>query len=108
MRTITYKNKYGVLEFKVGSYQKVSTIHSKDVNESLFFDIGTAEKIALITENRSIQLCVNSDFKKMFLIHHSASDIAAVCEVTKIEFGSEINATEELDKPSSHYPIWSF
>jgi hypothetical protein len=46
-----YKNKYGRLEIEVvGSYQKVSTIHSKKIKDNHFFNIDDAEKIALITD----------------------------------------------------------
>lgn len=105
MEKLSYQNKYGYLEFEVGEYQDVRTIHSKNLDTSLFFEIETAEHIALITENRGIQLSVTWDHKKMFLIHHKASDIAAVCKITKIEFNSNFNAREILAIPSNHLKV---
>jgi hypothetical protein len=104
MSILTYKNKYGYLEFEViENYRDISTIHSKDLQDNLFFEIEVAEHIALITENRDIQLSVTYDPKKMFLIHHQSSSVAAVCRITKIEFNSDFNAREILAIPSKPY-----
>ena len=101
MEKITYKNKYGKLKIKVcGTYQNVRGITSKNLPDNLFFEIKIAEQIALITENRGIQLSVTADYKKMYLIHHKNSDTGAVCEIINIEFNSNFNATKELSRPS--------
>lgn len=96
---ITYKNKYGYLEFDVvGEYQDVTKISSKRVDAEFFFDISTAEKIALITNNKDIQLCFTYPTNgTAFLVHHKSSGIAAVCRITKIEFDNKFNATKELE-----------
>lgn len=104
MNKITYQNKYGFLEFEViEAYREVATIHSKDLQQDVFFEIDDAEKIALITENKGIQLSVNQGHTKMFLIHHKTSNIAAVCRVIKIDFNSKFNAREILETPSKPY-----
>ena len=103
MEKITYKNKYGHLEFEVGSYQEIRTISSKTIPDDLFFEIGVAEQIALITGNRKVQLSVSSNLKKMYLVHHKTSSVVAICKITKLKFNSSFNATKELDKPNYFY-----
>lgn len=106
---IEYENKYGSLELEtVSEYKKVGEIRSKDLDPSLFFDIETAEQIALITGNKGIQLSVTYLPGKMFVIHHASSDIAAVCKVKSILFNDDdFNAREELAKPRPYHPFWS-
>ena len=95
-------NQYGSLKLEIiGEYQDVSGIHSRNLNKELFFDIETAEKIALITENRGIQLSVFSgDHSKMFVVHHATSSSAAVCKLVELKFKEEINARDEIERLS--------
>ena len=102
MGTIKFANKYGSLELEVVTYYKeVSTIHSIDVDPSLLFSIDDAEKIALITGNKGIQICfVASDRSKAFLIHHKEASLAAVCRVSSLNYTSGKNPTKELENPT--------
>jgi hypothetical protein len=99
---LTYKNKYGCLEIEiVGPYQKVSTIRCKDIDERYSFDMDTAKKIALITENNRVQLCFSSgNLNKVFLVHHQSSSMAAVCKIVSLDFDNNINARSELARPN--------
>jgi hypothetical protein len=96
---IIYKNKYGKLEIEpIADYQHVSEIHSKNVNQDCFFDINTAEKIALITDNHNIQISfAHGNFKEFYLVHHIKSDIARVCKINYVVFDNNINATKEIE-----------
>ena len=96
-----YENKYGRLEFKiVAPYQKVSTINSKDIDDSLFFTIDDAEKIALITENRHIQIVFcYPNLKKAYLLHHSSCSVCAPCKIISLDFDNNIDARAVLALP---------
>ena len=103
-KIISYKNKYGSIDFEVGDYQNVRTISSKNIDASLFFSISTAEQIALITGNERIQLSVvPPDYKRMYLIHHISSDIVSVGKIIKIEFNQNCNAQEVLAMESKRF-----
>lgn len=98
-----YKNSYGVVEFEVvGPYQSVSGMWAKDFDQSCAFSLDDAEKIALITGNRHIQMVFPMWAKdKSFLIHHESSGSAALCRVTKIQFDSDVKPADELDRLNS-------
>jgi len=91
-------NKYGQFEFAVIShYQDVSKMSSVNFDPSCFFGIEEAEKIALITGNKDIQLGFASwDRSKAFLLHHQSSSLAALCKIVSINFCTSINPTLEL------------
>ena len=99
MENLVYQNKYGRLELQPGEYQNVSDIHSKDLDEDVFFGIDEAEKIALITENKNIQLAfAYPELKKAFVLHHKSFDAAAVCRVVSLEFTGGVNPQEEIER----------
>lgn len=98
---IRYHNKYGSLEIEViEAYRNISTIRSKELSSALFFDISTAEKVALITENKGVQLSPTADYKTMYLVHHESPSMAAVCRVVKVDFNADYDARKELAKPN--------
>lgn len=103
MDKIKYENKYGKLEIEVSEYKHISEITSKNVNT--FFDIETAEKIALITGNRGIQICVSPDLKRFYLVHHKSYDIVSVAKVVTLEYLHTNIPREELQKST---PILHF
>ena len=103
-----YKNKYGQLELEViGPYQDVTKMKSKEFDDSCFFGIAEAEKIALITDNCGIQLSFSGgakpDINKGYMLHHESSGIAALCRIVSLNFDKEINATKALDYPRSGF-----
>lgn len=104
---LKYENKYGTLELEIVSdYQNVSSIHSKNLSPDLFFNITTAEKIALISGNEDIQLSVTFDAKKMFVIHHKSSNVAAVCRVKSINYTYDVTPQLELARPNPYGQIY--
>lgn len=53
-----FQNKFGAVTFlPISDVAHISTIHGVNLYPSCMFDIETAKKIALITDNRRIQLC---------------------------------------------------
>lgn len=100
---LIYENKYGRLEIEIISpYKDVSKMYSKDFDESCFFTLDEAEKIALITGNRDIQLCFSrmNDSYRVALLHHKSSSSAALCKISNLEFDSAVNPAKELDWPA--------
>jgi hypothetical protein len=102
--THIYENEYGCLEIEVvGEYQRVAAIESNNFDAGCFFTIDEAEKIALITGNRGIQLGFPSfDLKKAYVLYHQSPSVAAVCRVVRLDFGKGINATKELEHPNPY------
>lgn len=96
----SYKNEYGELE--VESISKTQSLHGwyvKDLPDDIKFDLDTAEKIVLITENRKSQITGDWFGNKMcvFVYHISPSDVQ-ICKINKLIFTSSVNPTEELEK----------
>ena len=90
---ITYTHKkYGTLTLKrVTSYMNVGQFHSSKVPADCFFSAEEAEKIALITENRRVQLCpvmdkIGTSMPFYLVVHSSASE---ACLVQPIEINYE-------------------
>jgi len=97
---VIYKNKYGELKLTVDNYVNIKTIFGKDLNENCLFDIAIAEKIALITENKNIQI---SFFKKdsqykAYVVHHKSSDTVSICQIKELNFINNVNPQKEIEK----------
>lgn len=97
----TYENRYGRLVTEVtGEYQRASGISCKKLglDDSYFFSIDDAEKIALITDNRGIQIAPMVERRAAYLIHHKTGKIAAVCKVVSLDwFDQNIIAEKEIE-----------
>lgn len=86
---ITYQNKYGRLKLvPVDAYRDINSISSELTSaKENQIPIDVAEQVALITESRRIQLCVNiGDLRGFFVVHHKSAKEAAVCSVQDLEF----------------------
>ena len=98
---IAYNNEYGNLEFElfdIEGFREVGEISSENIDNNLFFDIDIAEQIALITQNVRVQVgFVFPTNGKAYLIYHQSSNMGAVCKITKLEFTSKVNPTEEIE-----------
>jgi hypothetical protein len=92
-----YSNKYGFLKFMVGDKQPISTLCSDNFPNHIFFDLETAEKIALITENKKIQICFKS-LEKMYLVYHFTISEVGLCLVKKLEFSSPVIPSKEIER----------
>lgn len=102
---VVYTNRYGTVKFRpVTEYMPVKNISFDKLRlpETILFDIDTAEKIVLITDNRNSQISFppskgeKNQLKKAYFIHHSSTSVAAACELVSIDFISDINPTEEI------------
>ncbi len=97
---IKYQNKYGTLELLPLDYRHVSEIRHKDVPADLKFDTTTVEQIALITDNRRIQLVPNypANLHEWMVCHHNAPDTCAVCRIVSIDFVSDVDPQTEIQR----------
>jgi len=95
---IQYENKYGTLELQPLEYRHVSTVLHATTPDDLKFDFETAEKIALITENRHIQLAFVTKPCRALVVHHESPDTVAVCRVHSLNFIAPVNAREEIER----------
>lgn len=65
------------------------------------FDLDTAERIALITENRGVQICCPMHWRgQAFLILHDGPSAGAVCRVSVVEWLSDEDPIEVLSRES--------
>ena len=96
---IRYENRYGTLDLEPLEYGHVSKAQHSNTPDELKFDTDTAEKIALITENRHIQLVPPWPITKpvrWFVAHHSSPSICATCRIVSLVFTSKVNPREEI------------
>jgi hypothetical protein len=96
------------LEFKVvGAYRDVSGIRCLDLDPGLALGLEDAEKIALITGNRDIQVAFTFPWDgKAFLLHHEASGLAAECRIVRLDFEADVNARDILARPNPWRGPW--
>lgn len=99
MGTKNFSNKYGSLKVVfVGERQEVSKIKSAEFPEDVFFDMETAEKIALITNNRRMQI----SFRKIdkgnhgYLLYHFLASEVSLCRIESLTFSSDVIPSEEI------------
>ena len=104
--TLTFKNKYGTLVIEpVGEVVYVRDIHGKDTPKELWFDMDTAEKIALITENWHVQLCIHS-LKEVYLIAHTACEKAFRVKIVTLEYIGPANPMAEIERCNRCTPCY--
>lgn len=106
-KTIEFKNKYGSLTLEVVSdFVKVKDLGLvKDLPEDQKFSMETAEQIALITDNRGIQIVFDStNIKIASVAVHDSVSTAAWAKIKHIDFDEKIDATEELRISPSRVP----
>jgi hypothetical protein len=84
-----YQNKYGRIEFDlVSEVRHVSTIHGVDIDDQYKFDIRTAEQVALITDNRRIQICPQRTPKGyvLYVVLHATPSTVAVGRIKDLVY----------------------
>ena len=105
MQSIKYSNRFGTLTLNpVTNYVPVSSIvycQSVEAQQNTI-DIETAEKVALITENANVQLCMpmKLGLTSGFVIHHKGPSVACVCKVDIESFTTEDgnSPAEQIDE----------
>ncbi|MFT5715962.1 MAG: hypothetical protein ACI9T7_000135 [Oleiphilaceae bacterium] len=112
---IHFENRFGKLILtRVTEYVPVSTIGYETCIEAQqnTIDLETAEKVALITENRHIQLCLPMKLGLMsgFVIHHIGPHDACVCKVDIVSFEAAggMSPSEQITSLAPIHPYGSF
>lgn len=91
--TTEYRNRYGALTVEpVSELMHVRDIRCADFPDSIKFDLDTAEKIALITENRRSQIAFSTWTRSSLgiLIVHATESTARVVRVVCLDYTGEI------------------
>lgn len=99
MSVINFNNQYGFLSLSIVTpYMQVSQINSKMLPPGVTFSITTAEQIALITDNKHIQISfIPGDLRIAYVMHHISASVAAVCEVVNLTMHKKIDAQKEIE-----------
>lgn len=97
---IKYNNKYGSLTLvRTEDYTYVGDMSSKDIkDEDYFISIEEAEQVALITDNKGIQIAFdpNSKYKKAYVVHHKNSSTAAFVKVEDLRYTNNKSAQDQI------------
>ena len=97
MKQTTYENKYGKLVVEhLTDYKPVSFIHGVDLPDDCMFDLDTAEKIVLITENRRTQIGVMPPPRKCYLVVHESCSFACAVRIVSLDYTGP-SAAQEID-----------
>ena len=86
---LSYSNKYGQLELGLTETpQHISTVSRKSIPEDWKFNTETAEQIALITDNRHMQLVPPWPVKDegWYLCVHESSSMVYLAKVVSISY----------------------
>lgn len=105
---ITFTNKYGNLELQpVTAFQPVGVYRFEDVPADCLMTMEQAEQIALITDNRHIQLCFKiGHLDKPYIVVHNTGSTAALAKISSLNFVDKIVAQDEIKRLRTWcYPI---
>ena len=105
-----YKNHYGeaVIEI-VSDYMSIKKVTRKYVPKGCWFNMDQAEQIALITDNRHLQIGFSEDLRHAYVIHHKNANTVAYCKVTSINFYTKSGESAREILAQEHsvaYPYW--
>lgn len=94
---LNFQNQYGQLTLAlVDSLRNVRNIHGKDIDPAHKFGLETAEKIALVTDNRGIQLG-GLGAHDCYVVVHETPDTAAVARIESLTYIGQNPAQEIHD-----------
>lgn len=94
---LNFQNRYGQLTLVlVTDVRNVRDIHGKDVDPAHKFGLETAEKIALVTDNRGIQLG-GLGAHDCYVVVHETPDTAAVARIESLTYVGQNPAQEIQD-----------
>lgn len=92
-----FENRFGSVSFRpIAEVTHVKNIRGADLDARCMFDVETAEKIALITENRRIQICPykGADGWRCYVVLHESESTAAVAEIEGLNYTGGVPAAE--------------
>lgn len=92
-----FHNKFGSVTLRpIADVTHVKNIRGAELDAGCMFDVETAEKLALITENRRIQICPFKGPKgwQCYAVLHETEATAAVAEIAELTYTGGIPAKE--------------
>lgn len=99
-QVVNFENKFGSLQVSlVTEFMPVGKISQEiqEVSDNMF-DLNTAEKIALITGNKKVQICMCYPLNGLgYMVYHRNSQEAAVCKVDSIQFSCAMSPAEQIE-----------
>lgn len=97
---VNFENEFGSLQVSlITEFMPVGKI-SREIPEvsGNMFDLNTAEKIALITGNQKVQICMCYPLNELgYMVYHRNSQEAAVCKVDSIQFSCKVPPAEQIE-----------
>ena len=94
-----YANEYGELELEtVGALCEVSAVSSRNVPVELYASPDIAAKIALISDNRGIQMCYVSKAKKFYIVYHNSASYVYLCRIRKLVYRGGCDPYREIER----------
>ena len=94
----TFENEYGQLIVQpISDFMNVRDITHDLLTDECFFNMKTAEKIALITENKIMQIAFKPDLSAAYMIMHNTPHTAAACEIINLIFSKKVKPEKEIE-----------
>lgn len=103
--SVLFSNEFGTVSITpVTEFLKVGSIRKTHPQaQANMFDLETAEKIALITENHHIQLCFVLGTGKCYLVLNNSPSTAAICSVEVETFVCDTSPRDKISQMSKQY-----
>ena len=102
------ENKYGKVKIKiVENFMTISEFGTIATHKNVpFFNLEDAEKIALITENRHIQIAFNQkNMSEAYLVVHKSSNEIALANVEILSFYSKLSPRDTIASMAKNFII---
>jgi hypothetical protein len=96
---LNYQNKYGSLTLApVTDVMHVNEIRGVNIDSQYKFDIKAAEQIALITDNRGVQLAPIKEPEgwRVYVVVHETPETAAVAKIVELVYIGKDSAKQEI------------
>lgn len=68
---------------------QVSFAAMEDVIKPVLIDMTKAEQLALITDNKGIQICFCRDLKQAYVVHHLNANTVQICAVHALNYHAQ-------------------
>ena len=102
-----WSNEYGSLEVEpVTEAGPIKGVRGVDIDDAVKFDLDTAEKIVLITDNRRCQ--VSGEFReggRLYMMVHTSHSVAALVKIVSLEFTDKVVAQEEIARVAESFSV---
>lgn len=102
---LKYRNQYGFLILElITPFMHVSNINIDKALETSFKELITislheAEQVALITDNKSIQIVnVFGEIDEAYILYHKSISVVSFANIVEIKFTSDLDPQDEIER----------